>query len=214
MAALLDKLNHLAPWRFVVFFALLTVASAIALQWEDWSKSVLIGFDIAAVTFLASCIPLLRYDHATLGAVAKDNDANRGMLLAIVFILSLIIFAAVLFELKQRSAMATSEKALIALTLGLVWTFGNMVYTLHYLHLFYMPDEKGEAQRGLEFPGTPNPVLSDFLYFSYTLGVAVQTSDVVVKSPRLRKIVTFHCVAGFFFNLGVLALTINILGSA
>jgi hypothetical protein len=26
-------------------------------------------------------------------------------------------------------------------------------------------------------------------------------------------VVTAHCVAGFFFNLGVLALTINILGS-
>ena len=214
MAALLDKLNRIAPWRFVMFFVLLAIASALALQWDDWSKAVLIGFDIAAVTFIASYVPLLRYDHSKLSAVAEDNDANRGMLLAIVFVLSLIIFAAVLFELRQRSSMATSEKALIALTLGLVWTFGNLVYTLHYLHLFYMPDGKGKGQGGLEFPGTPHPVLSDFLYFSFTLGVAVQTSDVVVKSQRLRKIVTFHCVAGFFFNLGVLALTINILGSA
>jgi hypothetical protein len=26
-------------------------------------------------------------------------------------------------------------------------------------------------------------------------------------------VVTAHCVAGFFFNLGVLALTINVLGA-
>lgn len=214
MAALPGKLNRIAPWRFVMFFALFIIVSGVATQWDEWSKAVLFGFDIAAMTFLASCLPLLRYDHSKLSAVAEDNDANRGMLLAIVFVLSLIIFAAVLFELKQRAQMATTEKALIALTLGLVWTFGNMVYTLHYMHLFYMPDAVGKEQRGLEFPRTPHPVLSDFLYFSYTLGVAVQTSDVVITSPRLRKIVTFHCVAGFFFNLGVLALTINILGSA
>jgi uncharacterized membrane protein len=27
-------------------------------------------------------------------------------------------------------------------------------------------------------------------------------------------VVTAHCVAGFFFNLGVMALTINVLGSS
>ena len=37
--------------------------------------------------------------------------------------------------------------------------------------------------------------------------------DVAVTSPHIRKVVTMHCVAGFFFNRGVLALTINILGS-
>ena len=55
--------------------------------------------------------------------------------------------------------------------------------------------------------------MADFVYFAFTLGVAVQTSDVVVTSPHIRKVVTAHCVAGFFFNLGVLALTINVLGS-
>ena len=55
--------------------------------------------------------------------------------------------------------------------------------------------------------------MSDFVYFAFTLGVAVQTSDVSIESRHLRKIVTAHCVAGFFFNLGVLALTINVLGN-
>lgn len=214
MAGLLDKLNRVSPWRFLLFFGLLVGVSAIGMERLGWSKALLVGFDTAAVAFLASCLPLYWFDEVRLRAAAAKNDANRVMLLAITFILSLIIFAAVLFELGQRTNMATSEKALIALTLGLVWTFGNMVYTLHYLHLYYMPGDNGKDQGGLEFPGTPNPVLSDFIYFAYTLGVAVQTSDVVVTSPRLRKIVTFHCVAGFFFNLGVLALTINILGSA
>ena len=56
--------------------------------------------------------------------------------------------------------------------------------------------------------------MSDFVYFAFTLGVAVQTADVEVTSRHIRKVVTAHCVAGFFFNLGVLALTINVLGSS
>jgi uncharacterized membrane protein len=55
--------------------------------------------------------------------------------------------------------------------------------------------------------------MADFAYFAFTLGVAVQTSDVAITSPHIRKVVTVHCVVGFFFNLGVLALTVNVLGS-
>lgn len=214
MTALLDKLNRIAPWRFLLFFALLVSISIVAGWSHDWGRALMIGFDAAAIVFLLSCLPLLRFDHLKLRAVAEENDANRAMLLAITFALSLILFAAILFELSRRTYMALAEKGLIVLTLGLVWGFGNAVYTLHYLHLFYMPDGKGKDRGGLEFPRTPDPVLSDFIYFAYTLGVAVQTSDVVVTSRSLRKIVTIHSVIGFFFNLGVLALTINIVGSA
>jgi hypothetical protein len=38
-------------------------------------------------------------------------------------------------------------------------------------------------------------------------------SDVAITSPHIRKVVTVHCAVGFFFNLGVLALTVNVLGS-
>lgn len=214
MAALLVKLNRIAPWRFLLFFALLAFISIFVGRTHDWGKSVMVGFDIAAVIFLATCLPLYRCDDVKLRQVAEENDANRAMLLAITFALSLIVFAAILFELSRRTSLDMGEKGLIVVTLGLVWAFGNMVYTLHYLHLFYMPGEAGKDRGGLEFPGTPNPLLSDFTYFAFTLGVAVQTSDVVVTSRELRKIVTIHCVIGFFFNLGVLALTINIVGSA
>ena len=49
--------------------------------------------------------------------------------------------------------------------------------------------------------------------FAFTIGVAVQTSDVQVTSRHLRNVVIVHAVVGFFFNLGVLALAINVLGA-
>ncbi|MBO9528201.1 MAG: DUF1345 domain-containing protein, partial [Sphingobium yanoikuyae] len=39
-----------------------------------------------------------------------------------------------------------------------------------------------------------------------------QTSDVDIPSRRIRKVVTFHCLIAFVFNLGILAFTINVLG--
>jgi uncharacterized membrane protein len=135
------------------------------------------------------------------------------MLLALSIALSAVVLAAIVAQIANRAALGGLDKMLIAATLVLVWTFANAVYTLHYAHLFYMPDENGKDSGGLLFPGESGPHLADFVYFAFTLGVAVQTADVAVTSPNIRRVVTVHCVAGFFFNLGVLALSINILGA-
>jgi uncharacterized membrane protein len=94
----------------------------------------------------------------------------------------------------------------------LAWAGANMVYALHYAHLYYRSDANGSDRGGLEFPGDrPEPDYGDFLYFAFTLGVALQTSDVAVTSPAIRRIVLLHCLEAFIFNMGVLALAISAL---
>jgi len=51
------------------------------------------------------------------------------------------------------------------------------------------------------------------LYFSYTIAVAAQTSDVSVMSRSMRKIVLAQSILSFFFNLAILGLSINIAAS-
>ena len=213
MADMKSIANRIAPWRFLLFFALLVGGWAIAVPRIGWSEGLLAGFDIAAVVFLATCTSIFRYDAKKLRAVAERNDANRAVLLVITFLLTVVIMAAVVGELSLADKLDVFDKLLVAASLVLVWIFANAVYTLHYCHLFYTSDDGGKDSAGLRFPGTSEPLMSDFTYFAYTLGVAVQTADVDVTSPHIRKIVTAHCVAGFFFNLGVLALTINVLAA-
>jgi uncharacterized membrane protein len=67
----------------------------------------------------------------------------------------------------------------------------------------HFPDEAGE-------PGGFAPDYWDFLYFSFTIAVAVQTSDVSVTSRTMRKLVLGQSVLSFFFNLLILGLSINI----
>ena len=213
MTKLLSIINHFMPWRFALFFVVLVAAGPIALPALGWSQGSMVGFDIAALIFLGSCIPTFGYDAKRMREVAKENDANRLVLLILSFLLTVVILAAMVVELSSSGDLQVIDKLLITASLVIVWTFGNAVYTLHYCHLFYTRGDHGKDCAGLEFPGTKLPLMSDFAYFAYTLGVAVQTSDVQVTSPHIRKVVTAHCVAGFFFNLGVLALTINVLGS-
>ena len=202
------------PGRFRLFFLVLLVGWIAGVWAMGWSKGLLAGFDVAALMFLGLHVPIFTKDARALRQAAVRNDANRLTLLVISFLLSVIILSAVIAELSQGSALQPLDKALVAASMVIVWVFGNAVYTLHYAHLFYSADDGGKDCAGLEFPGTKEPRMADFVYFAFTLGVAVQTSDVIISSPHIRKVVTVHCVAGFFFNLGVLALTINVLASS
>ena len=208
------NINRIAPWRFLLFFAVLVVAGLAATTAGAMpSRSLLIGFDVAAAAFLVSYSPTFRYDAKRIRVEAARNDANRVVLLFLSFLLTIIILAVLVGELAQKGPIPAIDKVLVTVSLILVWTFGNAVYALHYAHLYYTADDGGRDCAGLEFPETREPLMADFAYFAFTLGVAVQTSDVAITSPHIRKVVTVHCVVGFFFNLGVLALTVNVLGS-
>ena len=206
--------NRIAPARFLGFLLLLAAGWAVLLPIAGFERGFLAGFDIAALLFLISCVPVLGLGAGALRETAAKNDANRWMLLAISFVLTLVILAAIAVQLASAESLGTTDKVLIVATLVLVWIFGNAVYALHYAHLYYSPDDGGQDYAGLKFPGATEPDMSDFAYFAFTLGVAVQTADVAITSPHIRRVATVHCIAGFFFNLGVLALTINVLGSS
>jgi uncharacterized membrane protein len=208
------NINRIAPWRFLLFFAVLILATiAATTTGAALSRGLLIGFDSAAVAFLASYSPTFSYDAKRIRMEAARNDANRVVLLILSFLLTVIVLAVLVGELAQGGAISAIDKIIVTVSLVLVWTFGNAVYALHYAHLYYTSDDGGRDCAGLEFPKLREPLMADFAYFAFTLGVAVQTSDVAITSPHIRKVVTAHCVVGFFFNLGVLALTVNVLGS-
>ena len=215
MAATRTIGNRLAPPRFIMFFALLFAAVPTGLAFFPRAQAVMIGFDLAAIAFLLSCIPLFRHEAAAMRRAARDNDANRFVLLILTLILSLVILVTVAGELVGPRNPTGAEKLLIVATLALAWTGANMVYALHYAHLFYSSDDGGKDLAGLDFPGDrPEPDYADFIYFSFTLGVSLQTSDVCITSPGIRRIVTLHCLEAFVFNMGVLALAISVLGNS
>ena len=205
--------NRIAPPRYLLFIAVLAAGWGLGINLLGWERGVMIGFDVAAVAFLLSCVTLFNDGATEMRADAKANDANRVMLLGLSFIISLVILVAVGSQLSQKGALDGFEIALIVATLVLVWTFGNAIYTLHYAHLYYSGDDGGKDVTGLDFPGKRNPDYADFCYFAFTLGVALQTADVSITSPHIRRVATVHCIAAFFFNLGVLALTVNVLGA-
>lgn len=204
--------NRVAPWRFIVFLVVLLLGAVPAsVLLGSWGLGIIDAFDIAAVLFLLLCWRIVTIDDpAEMKRIAQLNDANRSLLLILTTIVMTVLLIAVAAETVGRNPHL-SAKALIITTLIVAWLFSNTVYALHYAHMAYVTPEAGCA--GFRFPGTPQPVYWDFVYFAFTCGMAFATSDVEVTDQRVRKVVAFHCLAAFAFNIGVLAFTVNLLAS-
>lgn len=211
--------QRIAPPRYLLFLTLMVGAFfgyRHYLGGRGWADPLAMAFDFAALAFLVSLWPLLRaHDVETMRRQAVENDANRGFVLIISTLLSIVVLAAIGGELPRASGGDRLAMVRLVGTLALAWMFANVVYALHYAHLFYTRDAQSGADRGgLEMPGTDAPDYLDFVYFSFTLGMTFQTSDTGVTSRAIRRIVILHSLAAFVFNIGVIAFTINALGGS
>ncbi len=220
MALHLHLGKRIAPPRFIAFVLILIAGMPILQPLLGWRQGAMASFDVAAAIFLLSLWPLLQTPHAEqMRKQAERNDANRPLLLGLTLVVMLVVLVAVGSELIEKGSPKAPAVVLIISTLVLSWLFSNMIYALHYAHLYYSQtdtdgDGKEEDSGDLDFPKTDEPSYWDFIYFSFTLGMTFQTSDVETTTTAVRIVAIFHCFAAFIFNLGVLAFTINTLGSS
>jgi uncharacterized membrane protein len=205
--------NRIAPTRFIIFFAMLGASVTVATILTPWWLSVMVGFDLSALVFILSCVRLYRTsNHIHMREVAVANDANRTVLLLLAFALAVVILVAVGSQMSSKTHTTPVDIAITIVTLLTSWFFGNTVYALHYSHLYYTSDDGGEDHAGLEFPGgDKTPIFSDFVYFAFTLGAALSTADTNITSPHIRRVATAHSIVAFIYNVGVFALTVNLL---
>jgi uncharacterized membrane protein len=205
--------HRIAPPRFILFVLLLVAGDAVGATLLGIRHGLMAGFDVAAIVFLISLLPVLDSGPGQMRTLSERNDANRALLLAITAAVIAVILVTVAAELSDRkSAEGGAAKALVIATLALAWLFSNTVYALHYAHLYYLRGAGGGDRGGIAFPKTPEPDYGDFIYFAFTLGMTFQTSDSNVTSSAMRRVVVAHCFAAFVYNIGVLAFTINVLG--
>ena len=182
------------------------------------STRLLAAFDLAAVGFLGAIwIMMARASPAAMRGRAHTEDESRHVVLALSAAVALAILLSIAFELRGLRELQPGEAgarvALAVVTILLAWFFMNTMFALHYAHFYYIDAEGAahEAARGLAFPGGKPPDYWDFLYFSFVIGMTFQVSDVQIEAHRLRRTALAHGVLAFFFNVVVLALTINII---
>jgi uncharacterized membrane protein len=205
--------KRIAPPRFLIFLAVIVIGTPIGVATLGWAPGAMAAFDAAALLFFILISSIFNDEADGMRRSARANDANRAGLLVITAIVSLVVLASVTAVLTQESKPKPSEVVLIVGTLALSWLFSSLIYALHYAHMFY-GEAKGKDAGGVQFPDTKEPDYWDFLYFSTCLSMTFQVSDMDITSGRMRRVVMFHCLAAFVFNLGIIAFTINVLGGS
>jgi uncharacterized membrane protein len=212
MTAAPSKIRYPQLLSFALLFGLLTAG---AIVWhQPFRRALLFGFDVAAIGYcMVTLWAAVKHNAARLRETAARDDANRGILLSVCALVIAVILYCVGFEVMRPDELKGAELLLIPLTLFTAWLFANLVAARHYAHLFY-DKVKGKDRGGLSFPGTKEPDLRDFIYFSLVLGMTFQVSDVEITSGDMRVPAMVHGAASFFFSIGVLALTVNVLAGS
>ncbi len=90
----------------------------------------------------------------------------------------------------------------------LSWSMFNWGYARIYFSRYHRASEPP-----LVFPGTNQPRLVDFVYFSFTNATAFAVSDVQVVNTHMRWTVVWHTTLAFFFNALIIVLTMNVLAN-
>jgi uncharacterized membrane protein len=130
------------------------------------------------------------------------------LLVALAAVASLV---AIVYELATDKGPADRNVRyyIAGFTLLGSWLMLNTLFAFHYAHLYF---RSGDTERPLSFPDSApvTPDYWDFLYFSFTVAVAAQTSDISVTTSSMRKCVLMHSVLVFFFNVAILGATVNL----
>lgn len=190
------------------------VAAGVLLpsSWASMTR-LLTAWDIAVWLYLATmAVMMMRASHHKVQAMAARQDERAAMVLLGLSIASVMSLAAIISQLSIIKDMSADQRTLhyclTILTLVGSWFLVGTLFCYHYAHLYY----RASADcRPLKFPDDQQqPDYWDFLYFSFTISVAAQTSDVTVQTRKMRRIVLGQSVLCFLFNLVVLGLSINI----
>lgn len=175
---------------------------------------VIIGWNIGACLYLVLAAHMMFWTtHEAMRSRAIAQDEGKFVILGMVVVAAVVSLGAIVAELAVvkdvHGALRVAHIALAALTIVVSWSFTQVMFALHYAHVFYVAKEGG-SPGGLEFPNAPAPEYSDFLYFACVIGTSGQTADVSFTSRSMRRTGLVHCVLAFFFNTTLVALTINI----
>jgi uncharacterized membrane protein len=197
--------SKLCALLFVVLFA------AFGFSGAGLARAVLLAFAISAAVFLVAIAHMFAHsDIARMRARARDEDQGRWGALWFGVGTSGVVLVALGLELHANQAGGVSEVVLAALSLLLSWLFMNTLFSLHYAHGFYGDGGRSDKRKTLEFPGSEEPDYWDFAYFAIVIGMTFQVSDVQIADRRLRRVVLAHSLIAFFFNVVIIALSVNL----
>ena len=174
---------------------------------------LLIGWDAGVTLFLVlAFLFMLGADTARMKRKALEHDEGGHLILLLTILASVASVGALIAELNEAKGNPDGglRVLLAAGTVMLSWLFVQIVFAMHYAHIYYLAEESGQPKRGLEFGQDEEPDYWDFVHFALVLGATSQTADITFSSRQMRRVGTLHTLVAFGFNTAILATMINL----
>lgn len=153
----------------------------------------------------------------TIFSVKSSNIVNHaeqedlGVWLQFLLLIGTCATALVTVVLWRNERFSSMSDLFFILSITFAWLILHTSFIFRYAHMYY--GDKNERYqrhiRGLEFPHDTHPDYLDFAYYSFTIGMTFQVSDVVIKSKGIRRLTLLHSMISFLFNTILIAITIN-----
>lgn len=146
---------------------------------------------------------------------ARRQDDSRVVIFFLVLVATCISMLAVILILISKAATPEDKALQLPVAIAcmfLSWALVHSIFASRYAHLYYADHKikKDTNAGGLDFPGEPHPDFVDFAYFSFTLGMTFQVSDVEISSRTIRRLALWHGLIAFGYNATIIALTVNV----
>jgi uncharacterized membrane protein len=191
---------------FVIPFNTTKILPHIIFAWDVFCFCLLL---LSWITFYTTPVSQIREQ-------AQRQDDSRIIIFFLVLIAACISMLAVILILtsKDKSAQDKALELPAAIAcMALSWLMMHTIFTSRYAHLYYADHsmKKDSHAGGLDFPQEFHPDFVDFAYFSFTLGMTFQVSDVEISSRKIRRFALWHGILSFGYNATIIALSVNII---
>jgi uncharacterized membrane protein len=199
-----------AATRVAVAVAAGTCAGVLASVPGGWQIATLVGWDVAAVVYVAwTWTTIWRRDPAATAQLALREDPGRATadaLLLVASVASVLAVGLVITVGSTSDAGARDARAALAVASVVVsWTVVQTVFTSRYARLYYTgPDG------GIDFNQDAPPRYSDFAYLAFTIGMTFQVSDTDLQTADLRATALRQGLLSYLLGAVILATTINL----
>ncbi|MBS7699089.1 MULTISPECIES: DUF1345 domain-containing protein [unclassified Chelatococcus] len=203
--------------RIIIFLAIIIGLAAVLPHSLPTSSRLLMAWDAGALVYLC-LVAHMAYtaDVAVMRRRAAVEDDGAIAILMFTIFASVMSLVAIVVEFSNVGnlplAIRNLHIALATVTILFSWLIVHVSFALHYAHEYYAREKH---HPGIRFPSSEKgenfqPDYWDFMYFAANLGAAAQTSDVVIESRRIRRLVLCHTILSFLFNTAILAMGVNI----
>jgi len=204
-----------SPAATRVTWALLggAVAGVIASLLTPVSASILLGWDVAVLIYLAWTWGAVQgLDPEVTAQLANREDPSTPVADLVVIGAGTAMLAAVGFALAKAGEATGGMKAYLV-TLGLVsvvlsWAVVHTVFALKYARAYY-----SEPAGGIAFNEDEPPNYIDFAYYAFTIGMTFQVADTNITSRAVRRTTLHHALLSYLFGSVLLGLVINVVAT-